>query len=161
MLAETRCRITHRPRGRPHSDGGRRHPPLAAAERDLDQRAARAGVLGLSSTLLPCGWLYAFAAFAAGSGSAASGAFVMSAFWLGSLPVMLGVGFSLQSLTAGFKSQLPRLRALLVLSVGVFTLLTRIQIPAFASDGLAVNAPAAGQPPMSADCPFHKKGALP
>jgi len=118
----------------------------------------RAGVLGLSSTLLPCGWLYAFAAFAAGSGSPSSGAFVMSAFWLGSLPVMLGVGFSLQSLTTRFKSQLPRLRALLVLSVGAFTLLTRLQMPAFAAEALAASAPAAGQPPMSANCPFHKKG---
>ncbi|MFQ5457683.1 MAG: sulfite exporter TauE/SafE family protein, partial [Myxococcota bacterium] len=35
---------------------------------------------------------------AAGSGGAANGALVMSAFWLGTLPVMLAVGVGLQAL---------------------------------------------------------------
>ena len=39
---------------------------------------ARALILGLASTLLPCGWLYAFAILAAGTGSAAWGAVVMA-----------------------------------------------------------------------------------
>jgi sulfite exporter TauE/SafE len=122
----------------------------------------RAAVLGLSSTLLPCGWLYAFAAFAAGSGSASAGAFLMSAFWLGSLPVMLGVGLSLQGLSSRFKRELPRLRSLLVLGVGAFTLLTRLQMPAFAAG--AAHGHAAGLspegPPMSADCPLHRKASV-
>ncbi|MCA9786726.1 MAG: sulfite exporter TauE/SafE family protein, partial [Candidatus Cloacimonetes bacterium] len=37
----------------------------------------RAGMLGLASTLLPCGWLYAFAITAAGTGSPWQGALVM------------------------------------------------------------------------------------
>jgi uncharacterized protein len=118
----------------------------------------RALVLGLSSTLLPCGWLYAFAAFAAASGSASSGAFLMSAFWLGSLPVMLGVGISLESVTSRFKRQLPRVRSLLILGVGIFTLLTRLQMPAFAATARPELRMATGGVPMSADCPFHKKG---
>ena len=84
----------------------------------------------------------------------------MSAFWLGLLSVMLGVGFSLQSLSARFKRQLPRLRSLLVLSVGAFTLLTRLQMPAFAAEARASSALFPGQAPMSADCPFHKKGSV-
>jgi sulfite exporter TauE/SafE len=114
----------------------------------------RALVLGLSSTLLPCGWLYAFVAFAATTGSAVGGAWLMSAFWLGSLPILLGLGVSLQSLTRRFARHLPRARSLLILGVGAFTLLTRLQLPAFAA--VHEGAPARpGAVPNGADCPCH------
>src|SRR6266542_1340666 len=44
--------------------------------------AARALMIGLCTTLLPCGWLYAFVITAAGTGSAATGALVMASFSL-------------------------------------------------------------------------------
>ncbi len=50
--------------------------------------------IGLSTTLLPCGWLYSFVALAAGSGSATHGVLLLFAFWLGTLPLMLIVGAS-------------------------------------------------------------------
>jgi len=45
--------------------------------------------LGLATPLLPCGWLYAFAAISAASASALLGAFVMAAFWLGTVPAVV------------------------------------------------------------------------
>ncbi|MFM1803290.1 MAG: hypothetical protein RL136_169 [Planctomycetota bacterium] len=45
--------------------------------------------IGLATPLLPCGWLYAFAAIAAGSASPALGAFIMIAFWLGTVPAVV------------------------------------------------------------------------
>lgn len=53
---------------------------------------ARAGMIGLLTTLLPCGWLYAFVAAAGGSGSVWSGMGIMAVFWSGTLPVMVGLG---------------------------------------------------------------------
>jgi sulfite exporter TauE/SafE len=115
----------------------------------------RALVLGLSSTLLPCGWLYAFAAFAAATGGALSGAWLMSAFWLGSLPVMLGLGVSVQGVTRRFGRYLPRLRPILILVVGVFTLLSRLQLPAFAAG--KQSPAAAAHVPTTSDCPCHRR----
>jgi sulfite exporter TauE/SafE len=115
----------------------------------------RALVLGLSSTLLPCGWLYAFAALAAGTGSALAGAWLMSAFWLGSLPVMLGVGVSLQTVFRRFAKPLARLRPVLVIGVGAVTLLSRLQMPAFAATS-AGSRPQASSLPNAADCPCHR-----
>lgn len=116
----------------------------------------RAGLLGLSTTLLPCGWLYAFVAFAAATGGAFEGAWLMSAFWVGSLPMMLGVGFSLQSVAQRLQSRLPRLRSVLLLAVGVVTLLLRFQMPALAANGRATAAPAGSALPQTRDCPCHK-----
>jgi sulfite exporter TauE/SafE len=117
--------------------------------------SVRALVLGLSSTLLPCGWLYAFVAFAAAAGSAGAGAWLMSAFWLGSLPLLVGLGLSFQSLVRRFGRSLPQVRSVLVLAVGAFTLITRMQLPAFAATNDGTNARALGVP-TPADCPCHR-----
>ena len=78
--------------------------PLPRFTRGLGQLARRvlsprgrpplhaAAILGLSSTLLPCGFLYAFYVAAAATGAAATGALVMAAFWLGTVPLLLGFG---------------------------------------------------------------------
>lgn len=52
---------------------------------------ARALLLGAGAPLLPCGWLWAFVAVAATTGSAGAGAAVMGAFWLGTIPALVGV----------------------------------------------------------------------
>lgn len=118
---------------------------------------ARALLLGLSTTLLPCGWLYAFVALAAASGGALSGAVLMSAFWAGSLPMMLGLGWSLQGVARRLHSRLPRLRSALVFGVGVVALLLRFQVPSLAASAReAIKAPGDALP-RSADCPCHRK----
>ena len=58
----------------------------------------RALLLGLSTTLVPCGWLYAFVATAAGTGSVSSALGVMLAFWAGTLPALVGAGLGLAGL---------------------------------------------------------------
>ncbi len=53
----------------------------------------RAVTLGLVTPLLPCGWLWAFVAFAAGTGHPVSGIIVLVSFWAGTIPaVALVVG---------------------------------------------------------------------
>jgi sulfite exporter TauE/SafE len=69
-------------------------PLVAAAQRvhvwTLRLPARHRGVpIGLATPLLPCGWLYAFAAIAAASASAWVGALVMGAFWLGTVPAVV------------------------------------------------------------------------
>lgn len=85
----------------------------------------RALVLGMSSTLLPCGWLYGFAVTAAGSGSALTGAALMAAFWLGTVPAMLGVGFGVQKLSRLLGPRLPVLMPLMLVVIGIATLANR------------------------------------
>ena len=79
-------------------------------------------MLGMSSTLLPCGWLYTYVAVAAGTGSPQLGAAVMLFFWLGTVPVLLGVGSLSRFVSAPIKTYAPILTALLVLGAGFFSL---------------------------------------
>jgi sulfite exporter TauE/SafE len=89
----------------------------------------RALLLGLFSTLLPCGWLYAFAVLAAGTGGPWSGMLVMAAFWAGTVPVMLGLGLSLQWLTAPLRRRLPVVTAVVLIAVGLVWLVGRTTMP--------------------------------
>ena len=91
-----------------------RRPPLT-----------RAALLGLSSALLPCGWLYAFAVLAAGTGSAGRGALLLAAFWAGTVPALLGLGLGVQRLAQRWRALLPRLSSALLLALGAYTVLHR------------------------------------
>jgi len=110
----------------------------------------RALLLGLSSTLLPCGWLYAFAVVAAGSGSAWGGAAVMAAFWAGTVPLLLGVGVGAQSLGGRLRRHVPVLSALALLAVGIAAVLGRVNVPSLAAESartvLTAETAAAGIP---------------
>ncbi len=89
----------------------------------------RAASIGLLTTLLPCGWLYAFAITAAGTASPTFGALTMAAFWLGTLPVLIALGTGIQQLltklTPRLGSKLPALTCVALIAVGLFTLLGR------------------------------------
>lgn len=50
--------------------------------------AGKAFSWGLISTWLPCGWLYVFAIAAAGAGGMLWGMVLMTAFWIGTLPLL-------------------------------------------------------------------------
>jgi sulfite exporter TauE/SafE len=110
-------------------------------------RALRALLLGLGTTLLPCGWLYSFVAVAAGSGSAVHGGALMAAFWLGTLPALLGVGLSFGWVGARLRAHLPRIAALSSVLLGLVTLGVRA-------------LPTSLDPPHHSeqvvDCPFHR-----
>ena len=109
--------------------------PLARRLRSLQQRAlrlpplGRALAIGATTTLLPCGWLYAFAVLAAGTGGPWSGMWVMTAFWAGTVPVMLGLGLSLQWLTAPLRRRLPVVTAVVLIVVGLLWLVGRTTMP--------------------------------
>lgn len=89
---------------------------------------ARAVVTGLLTTLLPCGWLYAFVITAAGTAHAGLGALTMAAFWVGTLPVMIAVGLAAQRLSGGLGRLLPMVTALVVIVVGLVTVVQRASI---------------------------------
>ncbi|MFI5246076.1 MAG: sulfite exporter TauE/SafE family protein, partial [Gemmatimonadales bacterium] len=76
---------------------------------------ARAALTGLLTTLLPCGWLYTFVVTAGGTGSALAGAGTMLAFWIGTVPALLAVGFGAQRLLGPLARRLPLAAATVVL----------------------------------------------
>jgi sulfite exporter TauE/SafE len=82
----------------------------------------RALVVGLVTALLPCGWLWVYVATAAGTGGAATGALVMAAFWLGTVPVLAGVGLAAQGLFGPLRRRLPLVTAALLVALGLFTI---------------------------------------
>lgn len=89
-------------------------------ERAMDLApTGRAIAIGLLTTLLPCGWLYAFLAFAAGTASAGTGALAMLAFWLGTLPVMVSLGVGLTRFGGPLRRHMPVATSLLLLLVGL------------------------------------------
>jgi sulfite exporter TauE/SafE len=94
---------------------------------------ARALLIGLATALMPCGWLYAFAVMAAGTGEVVGGALVMTAFWLGTVPVLLGIGVGVQALLGRFRRHVPIVAAVVLVVVGMYSVLGRLNIPSFAA----------------------------
>jgi len=94
---------------------------LKLAARLTPQRRALA--IGLLTTLLPCGWLYAFALVAAGTASPVWGAAVMAAFWIGTVPILAAVGFGVGAVHARMGPTLRTVAAVAILLLGVVTLL--------------------------------------
>lgn len=87
----------------------------------------RALAVGLLTALLPCGWLYVFVATAAGTGAAPGGALVMAAFWLGTVPVLAGVGALAQRAAGPFRRRLPVVTAAAMVVLGVLTVAGKFQ----------------------------------
>ncbi len=111
----------------------------------------RALTLGLLSTLLPCGWLYAFAVLAAGTGTMLGGATVMAVFWVGTLPVMGALGAGVQFLAGPLRRHLPVVTSVALIVVGLIALAGRA-VPAHAGPAATPSDPAA------VACPMHPDG---
>lgn len=105
--------------------------PLVAALKKIHAFAMRRGpvvrssIVGLATPLLPCGWLWAFAAIAAGTASIAWGAVVMGAFWLGTVPILTVVGVGLSWIPAHARRSLAALAAVAMIAVGLHTAMVR------------------------------------
>ncbi len=84
--------------------------------------AVRALTVGLLTTLLPCGFLYAFVAVAAATGSPWRGALAMAAFWAGTLPVMASLGLIARRAFGPLERRLPAITASVLLLLGLLTL---------------------------------------
>lgn len=88
---------------------------------------SRAVAMGALTALLPCGWLWAFLATAAGTGHAGSGVLVMAVFWSGTLPLLGALGFAAGRLLGPLRSRLPVLTAVAMIVVGLLTVAGRMQ----------------------------------
>lgn len=111
--------------------------PFVGAQRWLANRmrdvrdfppVARALTVGLLTTLLPCGWLYAFVVTAAGTGSVRDALVVMTIFWAGTLPMILAIGVSVRKLAGPFRDQLPLVSALFLVVIGLYSLTGRARM---------------------------------
>lgn len=89
----------------------------------------RASLLGVLTPLLPCGWFYAFALTAAGTGGAMTGAWVMFAFWLGTVPALLGMGALMSRLGQSLRQKVPFVTGVALIVVGLFGVVTRSMNP--------------------------------
>ncbi|MDX2182825.1 MAG: sulfite exporter TauE/SafE family protein [Gemmatimonadaceae bacterium] len=87
--------------------------------------ALRGAALGLLTTLIPCGWLYAFVVSAAGTGRVVSAGAVMLAFWAGTVPALATLGLGATRLSAPLRARLPQLSAVALVTVGLLSLAWR------------------------------------
>jgi len=94
----------------------------AAAARPPAQRAA---LLGVTSALLPCGWLWAFVVTAAGTATAWGGATTMAVFWTGTLPVMVAFGEIVRMLSGPLRRHVPAACAVVLVVLGLLTVFGR------------------------------------
>jgi len=63
--------------------------------------------IGLLTTWIPCGWLYAFVIVAAGASDALTGGVVMLAFWLGTVPMLSLIGMGAVQLSPLWRQATP------------------------------------------------------
>ena len=88
----------------------------------------RGAATGLLTTLLPCGWLYAFVATAGGTGRVRDSVLVMLFFWLGTLPLMASIGAGAQRAFGTFQRRLPLVAAGVAVVIGVLTMAGRLTV---------------------------------
>jgi sulfite exporter TauE/SafE len=91
-------------------------------------RVFRASLLGALTPLLPCGWLYAFVATAAGTGSVFSGALLMATFWIGTVPALLGMGALLSRLGERLRARVPVLTGVALIFIGGLGVVQRVSM---------------------------------
>ncbi|HVU04550.1 MAG TPA: sulfite exporter TauE/SafE family protein [Polyangiaceae bacterium] len=85
----------------------------------------RSAIIGGCTALLPCGFLHAFLVGAAGTGSAAEGALVMAAFWLGTLPSLVSLGLGVGALLGPLRKHASLVGALVLVFLGLSNLFDR------------------------------------
>jgi hypothetical protein len=78
--------------------------------------------LGIFTTLLPCGWLYAYVTLAVGTSSIINGMLVMLFFWLGTVPLLSALGFFSGKIFPKGLALAPRATAVLLILAGVFSI---------------------------------------
>ena len=90
----------------------------------------RASLIGLLTAVLPCGWLYAFVAVAAGTGHVVQGAAVLFVFWSGTVPILAGIGAGLGQVVLRAGRPFQWAIAFIVLGLGLQSIAARYNIPA-------------------------------
>lgn len=87
----------------------------------------RATLFGLATPLMPCGWLWSFAAVAAGTGDPLTGSAVMCAFWAGSVPMLAIFGAGIAALGGSRRRLLAALAGVAMIGAGIYTAGVRAQ----------------------------------
>jgi len=105
---------------------------------------------GLTSTLLPCGWLYIFVLASAAAPSVLSTLAMMTAFWIGTLPLLSAVAWGWSSLNPRWNLFAQPFAASLIISFGLFILLQRS----------AVNLESIAMPSASSKFVTHPNGQV-
>lgn len=102
---------------------------LAGTIKKFDNKTLLAGFMGGISGLLPCGLLYPAYSMAILTGNPWHGALVMFAFSLGTYPALMVLGMISQKVLAIFqKVQYRIILAILLLALGIYTIVTRVNI---------------------------------
>ncbi len=83
---------------------------------------AHAGIAGLLTALLPCGWLHSFVLGAVATRSPVSGAVFLFAFWLGTLPALGFAPWLVDRIFRPIARRSPRIAALVLVSAGVMSI---------------------------------------
>jgi sulfite exporter TauE/SafE len=103
-----------------------RSPFTAALVRIRPKSAVkRSYLIGTLTGLLPCGWLWAFVIAAAGTGSPLVGGLTMTAFWLGTVPAMVGLLRVTGPLLGRIRARMPAVTAVALIALGLGTLALR------------------------------------
>lgn len=84
-----------------------------------------AGVVGLLSIFLPCGWLYGFVLASLSTMDPVGGALLMTAFWAGTLPALVVSRWLVRGLARLTGAFAPKLSAILLIAAGVLPILSR------------------------------------
>jgi sulfite exporter TauE/SafE len=105
----------------------RKSSAFTAALVQIRPRSAvrRAWLLGTLTGLLPCGWLWAFVIAAAGTASAVGGLLVMTAFWIGTVPAMVGLMRFAGPAVERIRARMPAVTAIALIAIGLGTLALR------------------------------------
>jgi sulfite exporter TauE/SafE len=107
--------------------------------------ARRAMAIGMLTTLLPCGWLYAFVIAAAGTAHPAWGVLAMGAFWLGTVPYLAALGATMARITGPLRTHLPTATSLVLIGVGTYTVAARVPVLGVPVAGAPTSESAAAQ----------------
>jgi sulfite exporter TauE/SafE len=113
---------------------------------------ARSLGTGICTALLPCGWLYAFVAMAAGAGRASSGVLLMLVFWTGTVPILAGIGTGVRALLARTGHALQVATAVLVMALGFVSIAGRWNIVVAQVTGGGSGQAMASPPPEHPPC---------
>ncbi len=87
----------------------------------------KAMMWGLLTTWLPCGWLYTFALVAAGAGSIGGSLGIMFAFWIGTLPALMGITLLWSRMRPQVQAWTPVISAILLIVFGGHVVWARSQ----------------------------------
>jgi uncharacterized protein len=92
---------------------------------------------GLTSTLLPCGWLYLFVLAAAAAPNAVMSIAMMTAFWIGTLPLLSVAAWGWSSVSPRWQVFAQPFAAGCIISFGVFILFQRslVDLSSLATNG--------------------------